>query len=317
VDIVVVNHNTCADLAACLEALPDGSNCMVVDNASTDGSVDLVRQRYREVELLANTDNLGYGAAANQGIARSRSEYVLLLNSDAVITPGTLEALSEYLDQHPEVAVVGPRVTYPDVRLQASSNPFPTLLPTLLSESAVGLHLSRVPVLRERYLPTWSHARPRPVPWILGDAMAIRHAAFDSVGGFDTSFFMYFEEVDLCYRLAAAGWQVHFAPVATVIHVGGASAGTRRADMVVQALASRLRFYRLHYTWPNVVGLILLLEMLVLLRCLTGPLRIRLARDAVRKAQLTEELVGCRRALRGEWVRKGFDARSTGCKMRF
>jgi GT2 family glycosyltransferase len=305
VDVVIVNHNTCEHLVACLDAVSEASACIVVDNASTDASVRMVRQRYARVELLANADNPGYGAAANQGVARCRSEYVLLLNSDTIVTPGALDALGDYLDQHPEVAIVGPRLAYPDGRLQPSTNPFPTLLPTLLTESSIGPLLRYVPGLGRHYLPTWSHKRARAVPWVMGAAMAIRRTAFDAVGGFDTSYFMYFEEVDLCYRLAAAGWQVHFAPVATVIHIGGASTRRRRADMVVQAQAGRLRFYRRHYTRPKVVGLIMLVDALVLLRWLLGPIRIRLARDELRKAQLREELVGWRRALRGEWLRNG------------
>jgi GT2 family glycosyltransferase len=302
VDIVIVNHNTCGHLAACLDALPDGAPCVVVDNASTDESVTLVRQRYGHVQLHANDDNRGYGAAANQGIATCRTKYVLLLNSDAVIMPGALNALSDYLDKHPEVAIVGPRITYPDGRLQPSCNPFPTLLPTLLTESAVGPLLRHVPGAGIVYLPAWSHTRSRPVPWVMGAAMAIRRTAFDAVGGFDPAFFMYFEEVDLCYRLAAEGWQVHFAPVASVIHVGGASTRNRRADMVVQALASRLRFYRRHYTRSNVVALIMLVETFVFLHWLLGPIRIGLARDELRKTQLRDELVGWRRALGGEWL---------------
>ena len=145
-----------------------------------------------------------------------------------------------------------------------------------------------------------------PVPWVMGAAIAIRRAAFDMVGGFDASFFMYFEEVDLCYRLAAAGWQVHFAQVATVIHVGGASTRKRRADMVVQALAGRtvrLRFYQRHYTQAKIVALIMLVDALVLVRWLIGPIRIRMAQDELRKAQLREEQVGWRRVLGGEWLR--------------
>jgi N-acetylglucosaminyl-diphospho-decaprenol L-rhamnosyltransferase len=304
VDVVVVNHNTCEHLDTCLSALREiRGACIVVDNASTDGSAAMVRQRYPRVLLLANEHNLGYGAAANQGIASCASKYVLVLNSDTVIAHGTVASLSEYLDRHAEVAVVGPRITYPDGRLQPSCNPFPTLLPTFLLESATGPLLRYVPVARERYLPTWSHSCAQRVPWVMGAALAIRRTAFEVVGGFDTSFFMYFEEVDLCYRLAAAGWQVHFAPVATVVHVGAGSTRRRRSDMAVQALASRMRFYRRHYAAPKVLALVILIDAIVLVRCLLGPTRIRLADDETRRAQLRDDLVAWRRALRGEWLR--------------
>jgi N-acetylglucosaminyl-diphospho-decaprenol L-rhamnosyltransferase len=304
VDVVVVNHNTCAHLDACLSALRDARvTRVVVDNASIDDSAAMVRERHPGVVLIDNTHNLGYGAAANQGIARCVSEYVLLLNSDTVIAPGALDALSAYLDQHPGVAIAGPRITYPDGHLQSSCNPFPTLLPTLLAESATGQLLSYVPLVREFYLPSSSHTRARAVPWIMGSAMAIRRTAFDAVGGFDTAFFMYFEEVDLCYRLWAAGWRVHFAPVATVVHVGAASTRRRRSDMAVQALSSRLLFYRRHYPDLAVGALVLLIDAVVFVRWILGPLRIRLARDHARRAQLRDEMFAWRRVLRGEWLR--------------
>jgi N-acetylglucosaminyl-diphospho-decaprenol L-rhamnosyltransferase len=171
----------------------------VVDNATADGGAAMVRQRYPEVEPVVNQVNLGYGVAANQGVVRSHSEYVLLLNSDAVLAPGTLKALSDNLDRKPRVAVVGPRLTHPDGRLQPSRNPFPTLIATFLAECATGPLLRYIPVAGERYLLTSSHASPRRVPWVLGAALAIRRTAFEAVGSFDPSFFMYFEEVDLCY----------------------------------------------------------------------------------------------------------------------
>lgn len=306
-----MNHNTRQHLDACLSALRDARvTRVVVDNASIDDSAATVRERHPGVVLIDNTQNLGYGAAANQGIALCLSEYVLLLNSDTVIAPGALGALSEYLDHHAEVAIVGPRITYPDGRLQPSCNPFPTLLPTLLAESAAGQFLSYVPLARELYLPSSSHTRARPVPWIMGSAMAIRRSAFEAVGGFDTAFFMYFEEVDLCYRLWAAGWHVHFAPVATIVHVGAASTRRHRSDMAVQALASRLLFYRRHYSDLAVGALVLLIDAVVFVRWVLGPLRIRLARDEARRAQLRDEMVAWQRVLRGEWLRPALGRRT-------
>jgi N-acetylglucosaminyl-diphospho-decaprenol L-rhamnosyltransferase len=304
VDVVVVNHNTCEYLDRCLSALAEAPAArVVVDNASVDGSVGMVRRRHPGVMLIANEQNVGYGVAANQGIARCAAPYVLVLNSDTVVAPGTFEALCEYLDRHAEVAIVGPRITYPDGRLQPSCNPFPTLIPTLLAESAAGSLLRYLPGAREYYLPTSAHTRARRVPWVMGAAMAIRRAAFEDVGGFDASFFMYFEEVDLCYRLAAAGWEIHFAPVATVIHVGAASTRRYRGDMAVQALASRAHFYRRHYPGRSVTALMLLIHAVALVRWVLGPLRIHLARDSQRRTQLRDELVAWRRVLRGEWLR--------------
>jgi GT2 family glycosyltransferase len=302
-DVVVVNYNTCRELDACLSALAEAGQVVVVDNASTDGSLEMVRRQHPHVILRANRQNVGYGAAVNQGIRSCSAEHVLVLNSDTRVLPGTLAALGAYLDQHPRVAVVGPRLITPEGRLQPSCYAFPTLLPTLLQESTIGQLLRYAPWLREVYPPTASHTRPRRVAWVEGAAMAIRRAAFDAVGGFDPSFFMYYEEVDLCYRLATAGWEVHFAPVGTVVHVGGASTRRHRSDMAVQALASQLWFYQRHYSRPRMVALVVLIQGVVLARWLLAPIRIRLTHDANRRSQLREDAMAWRRVLRGEWLR--------------
>jgi GT2 family glycosyltransferase len=116
-----------------------------------------------------------------------------------------------------------------------------------LRSTALGALIGRIPFLREIYLPTSSHEVARRVGWVVGAALAVRRSAFQAVGGFDESFFMYSEEVDLCYRLQKNGWEIHFAPVATVVHEGGASTARYRAEMAAQFFLSRLTFYRRHY----------------------------------------------------------------------
>src|SRR5207237_6294073 len=136
--------------------------------------------------------------------------------------------------------------------LQLSCFPFPSPLFALLRATFLGALIGRLPGLRQHYLPAWQQDQARPVPWVVGAVLAIRRAAFDSVGGFDESFFMYSEEVDLCYRLRAAGWQTDFAPVARVTHLGGASANQQRTAMEEQRYASTAQFYRAqHAGWPR------------------------------------------------------------------
>src|SRR5262249_32929400 len=160
--------------------------------------------------LHANKRNLGYGAAANQAVASCTAEYVLLLNSDTLLSSGALKALGDYLDLHPRAAIVGPRLVNSDGTLQASCYPFAGTLEWFLDNDACVQLIRYVPVLRNHCLRTWSHTYARAVPCVKGAALAIRREAFDAVGGFDESFFMYFEEMDLCHRLEAIGWQVHF-----------------------------------------------------------------------------------------------------------
>lgn len=256
--IVIVNYNTRECLRRCLASIANrGANdspnagaveTTVVDNASTDNSAAMVRACFPEVSLKINRRNLGYGAAANGAIAQSDADIILLLNSDTLVEAGTLEGVQRYLAQHQEVAILGPRLHNPDGTLQATCYPDPTPLNLFVEESLLGRLAGYVPWLRERYLRTWQHDRPRAVPWVLGAALAIRREAFWAVGGFDPAFHMYFEEIDLCKRLRAAGWQVHFAPVGTVVHVGGASTSRNYAQMQDRLFESMQLFYTRHYS---------------------------------------------------------------------
>ncbi|HYO15860.1 MAG TPA: glycosyltransferase family 2 protein [Thermoanaerobaculia bacterium] len=201
--VAVVGYNTRDDLRACLESVRSEApgEVIVADNGSTDGSVAMVRSGFPEVRLLVDESNPGYGAAANRAVAAAACPYVLLLNADTRVTPGTLRALAAYLDEHPRAGVVGPRLVNPDGTLQVSCFPFIGTLRLMLEKTPAARWLARVPVLRDRWLLSHSlHDRPRVVPWVLGAALALRREAFETIGGFDTSFFMYSEEIDLCWR---------------------------------------------------------------------------------------------------------------------
>jgi len=303
--VVIVSRNTCTHLRACLATVQAESpnEAIVVDNASSDGSVEMVRALYPWVNLHVNSRNLGYGAAANQAIAGCTAKYVLLLNSDTLLQTGVLEALGGYVARHPRAAVVGPRLVYPDGTLQPSCYPFPTPLDTLLANSPGAIPLGRlirryVPILRNFDLRTWPHTYARVVPYVKGAAIAIRREAFEAVGGFDESFFMYFEDADLCYRLMAAGWEVHFAPVTTVVHVGGASSRQCRPEMTVRLFASTVRFYRLHSSGLRLAEAIIIVKMLNLIRWIGGTLRLFLARDVSERTLIAEDIAACRCVLR-------------------
>lgn len=297
--VAVVNHNTREKLRACLASVAGeaAGEVVVVDNASHDGSAAMVRSAYPWVLLHENTVNRGYGAAANQAIESCQAQYILLLNSDTCLQAGALNALFSYLDLHPRAAIAGPRLVNPDGSLQASCYPFPTPLHVFLEESALGRRIQRVPILRDRYLRTWSHAYSRHIPWVLGAALAIRRQAFTAVGGFDESFFLYGEEIDLCYRLRAAGWQTHFTPLATVVHDGGASTQQRRADFAVQFFLSMAQFYDHHYPAFYKAQFTLIVKSIVLARLLRDTLRLRLVSGQRERAVLAEDVTAWRRIL--------------------
>lgn len=301
--VAVVNFNTREHLRSCLASiLPQApSAVIVVDNGSSDGTVEMIRSEYPGVTLLANSVNRGYGAAANQAVAASASPYVLLLNSDTQLRPRALAALGAHLDHHPAVALVGPRLLNPDGTPQPSCFPFPEPLVTFLQVFSFGSLIRRLPRVRDRY--RQPSDMPSRVPWVLGAALAIRREAFAAVGGFDEAFFMYSEEVDLCYRLVQAGWEVHFLPLAEVTHVGGASTRQQLVKMEVQRYAATRHFYRRHYSRGKQRVLKTLVTYRMIHNVVRDAARFSLARQTSHRAELAAQLAVWRGVLKDAWQR--------------
>ena len=242
--IVIVNWNTEALLRQCLASIvahpPDGPyEVVVVDNASTDGSVEMVRDEFPAVVLLANEQNAGFAAGNNLAIEASTADMILLLNSDTVVRPGALEALLQFMESHSGAGAAGARLLNPDGTLQPSCFP----LPTLLSE---GLHLFHLDYRQRRAMQTWDVSQPRAVDVLLGACMLLRRAAVQQVGLLDEGYFMYSEEVDYCRRLQEAGWTLHWVPEAEVVHYGGQSTRQVATEMFLRLYAGKLRYFRKH-----------------------------------------------------------------------
>jgi N-acetylglucosaminyl-diphospho-decaprenol L-rhamnosyltransferase len=246
--VVVVNHDTVDHLARCLDAvIADGATTIVVvDHASTDGSTAMVRTRFPGVDLLAHDDNPGYGAGVNRGMAAVTAPWVLVLNSDTEVVPGCLAALARHVASEPDAAVLGPRLLDPDGSLQRSCYPEPTVAQLLLQDLGLLPTVGRVPRLRDRHPHTASHDRVRSTDWLLGAALCIRRDRWAALGGFDEDYRMYFEEVDFCRRVRAAGDDVQLVPEASVVHVGGASTTAYRDALARRYFASRARYHRRH-----------------------------------------------------------------------
>jgi len=295
--VAVVNYNTRDHLRTCLSSVfaERPTEVVVVDNASLDGSVEMVQAEFPSATLRVNKTNIGYGAAANQAIATVKSAYVLLLNADTRLQPGALEALSAYLDQHPRAAIVGPRLAESDGTLQASCYPFPTPLDTFLENCKAAIIVGRTvrrycPTVGRFYLRTWPHNFARTVSWVKGAVLTIRREAFDAIGGFDPSYFMYFEDADLCYRLTASGWEIHFTPVTTAVHSGGASTRQRHAVMSLQLLTSTVRFYQRHCSTFQLAIMIVVLRWLMLSRWAGAATRLVFTRDPGKRSLLAQEI---------------------------
>jgi N-acetylglucosaminyl-diphospho-decaprenol L-rhamnosyltransferase len=244
VSAVVVSYNSAGYLADCLRSLRSEGvgEVVVVDNASSDGSADVVRTSDAAVRVIEAGANLGFGSGANRGAAATNGDYLLILNPDTVVEPGTVKALAEALDRDPGLAVVGPRMENLDGTLYPSVRRFPDLR-VAVGHAFLGLVWPANPFTRRYRMLDWDHDRPAAdVDWVGGACALVRRAAFDAVGGFDEGYFMYVEDVDLCWRLGRAGWRIGYEPAARVVHALGGSSRRRPYRMIAEHHRSLLRF---------------------------------------------------------------------------
>jgi hypothetical protein len=229
---------------------------IVVDNGSTDGSAEMVREDFPQVKLIANEDNLGFPQAGNQGIKASHGPLILLLNSDTEMLPGTLPRLVEFMCAHPDAGLVGPAQRDPD------GNPLVVAYddPTLARE--IGRNLLLLDVWRYRFgkrLLLSRYTAPSPVDWVMGAAMLVRREAIEAVGLLDEGVFMYGEEFDWCYRMRRAGWRVYYLPDVPIIHHHDVSGSrrfkARRYSLVTQSL---YYFYAKHFGRTKLLALVVI-----------------------------------------------------------
>jgi GT2 family glycosyltransferase len=219
VTVAVVSFNSRDRIAACLESLRGDADVWVVDNASTDGTGELVRQRFPWVTLVASPENLGFGRAVNLVAERTEGEWLASANDDVVLAPGTLDRLVAAAG--PGVGAVVPRLVLPDGTTQHSVYAFPSPLVAAVTELGLRGRLGE----RLCLLGAWDPDRPRAVPWAMAAFALLRREAFDAAGGFDPSQWMYAEDLSLGWRLRAAGWETRYEPSARVEHRGGDATG--------------------------------------------------------------------------------------------
>jgi N-acetylglucosaminyl-diphospho-decaprenol L-rhamnosyltransferase len=243
VSAVVVNYNARDHLLECLRSLRDDGveEIIVVDNGSVDGSVEAVARADSAVALVPTGGNLGFGSAANRGLAVARGEYVAVLNPDVVVEPGTTKALAEALDRDARLGAVGPRVDNPDGTLYPSARAFPSL-GDAVGHAFLGFVAPANRFSRRYRLLDWDHGSARDVDWVSGTYVLLRREAVAEAGPFDEGYFMYVEDVDLCWRLWAAGWRVGYEPAGRVIHTVGASSELAPYRMIAAHHRSLLRF---------------------------------------------------------------------------
>jgi N-acetylglucosaminyl-diphospho-decaprenol L-rhamnosyltransferase len=250
---VVISYNVRDLLAACLESvyrqrLRHSFDVWVVDNASSDGSAEMVRERFPQAQLIANSENTGFAAANNQAIRCSRGRFILILNPDTEILSGSLDRVIDYLDEHQDVAIAGVRLVYADGAFQHSCFRFPGLVQAFLDLWPIHPRLLDSPV-NGRY-PRRAYEHEMDVDFCLGACFMLRRAAGME---FDEAYFMYVEEIDLAWRLKQAGWKIRYVPELKVLHHAAASTRQRSAAMREQLYKSRRIFNRRYrgrlYNW--------------------------------------------------------------------
>ncbi len=250
--IVIVNYNTRAMLQACLSSVRDtvaDAQIIVVDNASSDDSVAMVRRTFPEVILVELPKNVGFAAGNNAGLKYASGDPILLLNSDTVVLEGSLQQCVDYLESHPQVGALSARLLGADGQRQQSAHPYPSVWNDLR-------FAFRRPVAPANHQGI-THG------WLMGAALFLRRQAFEQVGGtLDEGTFMYWEDADLSIRLHKAGWLLAVHPDATIWHYGGASGGgqdnDRRSDLQAWYDYGQLRWYRRHRPLASQLALYLL-----------------------------------------------------------
>lgn len=248
--IIIVNWNTRELLSQCLQSLTDtvkeiSYEVWVVDNNSSDHSVEMIQKRFPRFQVIANSENAGFVRANNQAIACSRGRFLLLLNSDTVTLPDSICTMVRFMDEHPRAGGVGVRLLNPDRTFQASYTPFPTLWNELLMLSGLGRWLIRPSY--PSYGPLVQDGPKRIQGYMEGACLMVRREAINQIGGLDEHIYMYSEEVDWCFRFHVAGWELWYLPNAPIVHYGGQSSKKRQGRMEAELYRSRVYFFHKHY----------------------------------------------------------------------
>jgi GT2 family glycosyltransferase len=233
IDLIIVNYNSTRFALRCLESIrhmieEQAVHVHLQDNGSCDG-LEGIKEIFPNVSLTRNQRNIGFARAVNKALKVSKSEYVVILNPDTVVTNGFLSSSLEYMKEHEDVGVLGPAILNPDGSVQGSARAFPGVLTALFGRRApLSKLLPKNPITRANVLSRDSDGvTPLEVDWVSGACMVVRRKAVSEVGLLDSRFFLYWEDADWCRRMWAKGWKVVYFPSAKVIHQVGASSSTR------------------------------------------------------------------------------------------
>lgn len=267
--ILILNYNTKNLLSQCLNSIESNVKnvqyeIIVVDNNSSDGSVKYIKQHFSAITIIANTQNVGFTKANNQAAIIAKGKYLLILNSDTIVHTGSLTALITYLDENKNTGIVGPKLLNPDKSLQLSCGIHPNLLTEFLNRTFLSRIFPNNKFMGVYKYGGWDYTT-KSVDWVTGACLLIRKNIFQKINGFDENIFMFYEDVDLCFRLKKLGHDIIFFPDAQVTHIHGGSWINYREVPIFYSCKSALYFFKKHYPrWQTLVlRLWLLTEILI------------------------------------------------------
>jgi len=278
--VVIITWNSAADIEACIDSINFSSEfeVIVVDNASSDTTREKLG-RFHHLKLIANPSNCGYARANNQGLKLATGEYVLLLNPDTRIELGALDALGRYLDEHPAVGAVAPRLVSPDGTTQFSIRSLPTSASFFWELVGISRLFPKSHLFGRWKMKYFDYSRTAEVEQPMASCLMVRKTVFDQLGGMDEQFPMFYNDVDLSKRMADAGWKTVYVADARVVHRHGASTRQVRAKMIPESHRSAFRYLRKHdrsgIFWLKAIVLLPLFEITSLLRVIAYRLRRR------------------------------------------
>lgn len=260
ISVIIVSWNARNYLRECLESLALAAphqtmEVIVVDNASCDGSPQMVRTEFPHVRLIECTENFGFARANNIGIRESHGRYVALINSDVHVLPGCLDQTVGFMDRHSDIGIAGPRILNADRTLQSSCRKFPSLWNNFCEASGLFRAFPRSSVFSTEHMLYFPHDRVTDVNVLVGCFWVMRREALETVGLLDEAFFIYSEDVDWCRRCWEAGWRVTLYPTAQAVHYRAASSGNDPARFAVEQQRAVLHYWDKYHAWPGRLGI--------------------------------------------------------------
>jgi|SRR5271165_1571677 len=252
ISVIIVSFNTADVLGNCLRSIRLSTvrqriQAVVIDNASQDRSADLVETQFPEVRLIRNSYNAGFAKACNQGIAVAKGRYILLLNSDVEVQADTFDKMLDFMDGHPEVGVAGCKLKNADGSTQASVRDFPSLRGEFFGALLLDRLFPSHPVIGSYLKQNLAWETHVEVDQVSGAFFMVRRETIKKAGLLDEGFFMYYEEVDWCFRIKQADWKIMYVPEVSVLHLGGSSAKQFKALPYVEGARSKILYFRKHY----------------------------------------------------------------------